>query len=197
MHMPPFHPPRLPRSVPRNAPSARNERLPGLFRAHRRPLRPIASSRLARNRFYYVSEPAAIEEVLVTAGRSYIKGRGTQRLERLLGKGLLTSNGAVHLRQGRRQGRRRHDRAGLHAAMESFPISLTPIGELLDHLPWYRSCAFLGARAELDAIVFRLIYARRAQDRREGEARRKTCSGCCWPRATAKAAWTSSRSATR
>ena len=62
---------------------------------------PIASSRIGRNRFYYVSEPAAIEDVLVTAGRSYIKGRGTQRLERLLGKGLLTSNGTLHLRQRR------------------------------------------------------------------------------------------------
>jgi len=47
--------------------------------------------------------------------------------------------------------------------MESFPISLTPIGELLDHLPWVPVVKrFLGARAELDAIVYRLIEARRA-----------------------------------
>ena len=51
----------------------------------------------------------------------------------------------------------------LHTAMESFPISLTPIGELLDHLPWVPVVRrFLGARAELDAIVYRLIAARRA-----------------------------------
>jgi hypothetical protein len=62
--------------------------------------------------------------------------------------------------------------------MESFPISLTPIGELLDHLPWVPVVRrFLGARAELDAIVFRLIYARRAQDRREGESETKDVLG--------------------
>ncbi len=180
---------------------------------------PIASSRLGRSRFFYVSEPAVIEEVLVTAGRSYIKGRGTQRLERLLGKGLLTSNGALHLRQRRlvqpafhREriagyaatmvrraeafaaslapgqpveivaamhrltlgiaaetlfGADMDNEAGtigraLQTAMESFPLSLTPIGELLDHLPWLPVVRrFLGARAELDAIVYRLIEARR------------------------------------
>jgi cytochrome P450 len=181
---------------------------------------PIASSRMGRSRFYYVNEPAAIEEELVTAARSYVKGRGTQRLERLLGKGLLTSNGALHLRQRRlvqpafhreriagyaatMVARAERFAAGvvagetlemdaamgrltlgiaaetlfganvddeadaighaLDVAMESFPISLTPIGELLDHLPWVPVVRrFLGARAELDAIVYRLIEARRA-----------------------------------
>jgi len=52
----------------------------------------------------------------------------------------------------------------LHTAMESFPISLTPIGELLDHLPWVPVVRrFLGARAELDAVVYRLIEARRGE----------------------------------
>jgi cytochrome P450 len=192
---------------------------PVFFRTTAARYGPIASSRLGRSRFFYVSEPAAIEEVLVTAGRSYIKGRGTQRLERLLGKGLLTSNGAFHLRQRRlvqpafhREriagyaatmvrraetfaaglapdqpveivaamhrltlgiaaetlfGADMDNEAGtigraLHTAMESFPISLTPIGELLDHLPWVPVVRrFLAARAELDAIVYRLIAARR------------------------------------
>src|SRR5258708_265349 len=62
---------------------------------------PVASARVGLERFYYVSDPAAIEELLVTNGRAFVKGRGTQRLERLLGKGLLTSNGAFHLRQRR------------------------------------------------------------------------------------------------
>ncbi len=193
---------------------------PVFFRSTAARFGPIASSLVGRNRFYYVSEPAAIEEVLVTAGRSYVKGRGTQRLERLLGKGLLTSNGALHLRQRRLVqpafhrdriagyaaamvrraeafaaglvpgetleidaamsrltlgiaaetlfGAEVDDQAdtigrALDTAMESFPISLTPIGELLDHLPWVPVVKrFLGARAELDAIVYRLIEARRA-----------------------------------
>ena len=74
---------------------------PDFFRKTAARYGPVASSRFGRNRFFYVSEPALIEDVLVTSGRSYIKGRGTQRLERLLGKGLLTSNGALHLRQRR------------------------------------------------------------------------------------------------
>jgi cytochrome P450 len=181
---------------------------------------PIASSRIGLQRFYYVNDPAAIEELLVTGGRSFVKGRGTQRLERLLGRGLLTSNGAFHLRQrrlvqpafhheriagyattmvaraeafaaGLEPGRtieidgamsrltlgiaaetlfgadmdREADTIGraLHAAMLSFPISLTPIGELLDHLPMVPIVRrFLAARAELDAIVYRLIDERRA-----------------------------------
>jgi cytochrome P450 len=193
---------------------------PAFFRSTAARFGPIASSLVGRNRFYYVNEPAAIEEVLVSSGRSYIKGRGTQRLERLLGKGLLTSNGALHLRQRRlvqpafhREriagyadvmvrraeafaqglipgetieidaamsrltlgiaaetlfGAEVDDQAdtigrALDTAMESFPISLTPIGELLDHLPWVPVVKrFLGARAELDAIVYRLIEARRA-----------------------------------
>ncbi len=58
----------------------------------------------------------------------------------------------------------------LDEAMESFPISLTPIGELLDHLPWVPIVRrFLDARAQLDAIVYRLIDARRAADRRAAE----------------------------
>jgi cytochrome P450 len=182
---------------------------------------PIASSTPGRKRFFYVSEPAAVEEVLVTVARSYIKGRGTQRLERLLGKGLLTSNGPLHLRQRRlvqpafhREriagyaatmvrraeafadalvpgetleiddamsrltlgiaaetlfGAEVDDQAdtigrALDMAMESFPISVTPIGELLDHMPWMPIVArFLRARAELDAIVYRIIDARRAE----------------------------------
>jgi cytochrome P450 len=192
---------------------------PAFFRTTAARYGTIASSRVGRNRFFYVNEPAAVEEVLVTAGRSYVKGRGTQRLERLLGKGLLTSNGAFHLRQRRLVQPAFHreriagyaavmvaraerfadgvaagetidavaamsrltlgiaaetlfgadvdDQAGtigraLHAAMESFPISLTPIGELLDHLPWVPVVRrFLAARAELDAIVYALIEARR------------------------------------
>jgi cytochrome P450 len=192
---------------------------PAFFRKTAARYGPIASSRMPRARFYYVSDPAAIEEVLVTSGRSYVKGRGTQRLERLLGKGLLTSNGALHLRQRRLvQPAFHRERIGGYAAtmvrraeafaegvragetlemdsvmgrltlgiaaetlfgaevddqadtigraldeaMESFPISLTPIGELLDHLPWVPIVRrFLNARAQLDAIVYGLIEARR------------------------------------
>ena len=46
---------------------------------------------------YFVSEPCAIEEVLVTKATSFRKGRGTVRLRRLLGNGLLTAERPEHL----------------------------------------------------------------------------------------------------
>jgi cytochrome P450 len=194
---------------------------PRFFRAATERYGPIVSSKVGRTRFFYVNDPAAIEDMLVTHGRSYMKGRGTQRLERLLGAGLLTSNGATHLKQRRLVQPAFHrdrisgyaatmvaraarfaegiipgepveldaamsrltlgiaaetlfgadvddeaDRIGraLDVAMESFPLSLSPIGELLDHLPWVPVVRrFLAARAELDAIVYRIIEARMAE----------------------------------
>lgn len=50
---------------------------------------------------YAVLDPELIRDVLVTQGSSYQKGRGLQIAERVLGKGLLTANGALHLRQRR------------------------------------------------------------------------------------------------
>jgi cytochrome P450 len=50
---------------------------------------------------YVVTEPSLIEEVLVAKSSSFRKGRGTQRLVRLLGRGLLTADQPNHLRQRR------------------------------------------------------------------------------------------------
>src|SRR5580765_4934370 len=50
---------------------------------------------------YFISDPDLIRDVLVTHQRNFIKGRGLQRAKRLLGEGLLTSEGAVHVRRRR------------------------------------------------------------------------------------------------
>jgi cytochrome P450 len=50
---------------------------------------------------FLLSDPRHIRDVLVTHQRSFIKGRGLERAKRLLGTGLLTSEGAAHLRQRR------------------------------------------------------------------------------------------------
>jgi cytochrome P450 len=201
-------------------------RIPDFFRSTTARYGAIASMIVGRRRFFFINDPAAIEDMLVTHGRSYVKGRGTQRLERLLGKGLLTSNGAQHLRQRRlvqpafhreriagyaatMVARAERFAAGLDdgatleidaamwrltlgiaaetlfgadveadadaigraldEAMTSFPIALSPIGELLDHLPLIPVVRrFRAARATLDAIVYRLIYARRRDRRIDG-----------------------------
>ena len=61
----------------------------------------VASFRAAGQWIVLLSHPEAIKDVLVTNHRSFIKGRVLQRSKRLLGEGLLTSEGDVHLRQRR------------------------------------------------------------------------------------------------
>lgn len=51
--------------------------------------------------FYLINQPELIHDVLVTHDRSFIKSRALQAARRLLGDGLLTSEGEHHLRQRR------------------------------------------------------------------------------------------------
>jgi cytochrome P450 len=57
--------------------------------------------RMGGERLYLVSDPRAIKEVLVANNASFAKGRGLERAKRLLGQGLLTSEGPLHRRQRR------------------------------------------------------------------------------------------------
>jgi cytochrome P450 len=61
----------------------------------------VASYRTGGETVFFVNSPRHIRDILVTHNRNFIKGRGLQRSKRLLGEGLLTSEGAVHLRQRR------------------------------------------------------------------------------------------------
>jgi cytochrome P450 len=47
------------------------------------------------------SHPDAVRDVLVTRGRGFVKSRVVERTKILLGEGLLTSEGELHLRQRR------------------------------------------------------------------------------------------------
>jgi cytochrome P450 len=53
--------------------------------------------RLTRQNLYFVNEPAAIEEILVSKGTAFEKSRGARRLRQIVGKGLLTSDEPQHL----------------------------------------------------------------------------------------------------
>jgi cytochrome P450 len=80
----------------------------------------IAFARLGGENVYLVSDPAAIRDVLVTNQRNFLKGRGLERAKRLLGKGLLTSEGALHVRQRRLvQPAFHRDRIAAYAAVMS------------------------------------------------------------------------------
>ena len=57
--------------------------------------------RLGPRNLYLVSDPEMIQRILVTDHPKFHKGRATQFLKRVLGEGLLTSEGEYHLRQRR------------------------------------------------------------------------------------------------
>jgi len=50
---------------------------------------------------YFFNHPDLVRDVLVTKSASFMKGRALQRAKRLLGEGLLTSEGEFHRRQRR------------------------------------------------------------------------------------------------
>src|SRR5258706_4850372 len=50
---------------------------------------------------YFINHPDHIRDLLVVNADKFVKGRALQRAKVLLGEGLLTSEGADHLRQRR------------------------------------------------------------------------------------------------
>src|SRR5438270_10450071 len=61
----------------------------------------VVQYRMAGERIFLISDPQHIKNILVTNNRNFTKSRGLERTKRVLGNGLLTSEGAVHLRQRR------------------------------------------------------------------------------------------------
>ena len=61
----------------------------------------VAGARLGPRTLILVSDPELIRELLVTRDRELVKSPALQRARQLLGEGLLTSEGELHLRQRR------------------------------------------------------------------------------------------------
>ena len=61
----------------------------------------VARLRFGKQDLFLVSHPDAIRDILVTHSRQFKKGKGLEGAKRLLGEGLLTSEGDFHLRQRR------------------------------------------------------------------------------------------------
>ena len=61
----------------------------------------VVQYRMAGERIFLISDPQHIKNILVTYNRNFTKSRGLERTKRILGNGLLTSEGAFHLRQRR------------------------------------------------------------------------------------------------
>src|SRR3954470_24330664 len=61
----------------------------------------IVLFKVGNERVYLFNHPDLIRDVLVTNQRNFTKSRALVRAKRLLGEGLLTSEGEFHLRQRR------------------------------------------------------------------------------------------------
>lgn len=61
----------------------------------------VSSFRLGGQHVLFVNHPELVKQVLITNNDCYVKGRVLQRAKRLLGEGLLTSEGEFHKRQRR------------------------------------------------------------------------------------------------
>jgi cytochrome P450 len=61
----------------------------------------VSHVHMAGEHLFLFNHPSLVRDVLVTNQRNFLKGRGLERARKLLGQGLLTSEGAVHLRQRR------------------------------------------------------------------------------------------------
>jgi cytochrome P450 len=62
---------------------------------------PISAFRVPWRRFYFLNDPAAIKEVLVTQQHAFVKSEGTRAMRDLLGEGLVTSEEPLHRRMRR------------------------------------------------------------------------------------------------
>jgi cytochrome P450 len=61
----------------------------------------VVCFRSVNENFFVINNPEYIKDMLVTNARKFAKGRALERSKLLLGKGLLTSEGELHLRQRR------------------------------------------------------------------------------------------------
>jgi len=65
------------------------------------PLGDAVAYRMGPRRVVFVNDPEYIKDLLITSNRKFIKSMVLQRAKRVLGEGLLTSEGEFHLRQRR------------------------------------------------------------------------------------------------
>jgi cytochrome P450 len=222
---------------PRRRPPGPGRRIPlaGLLQYRRGPLQffqslakygDIVYFKLGPQEAFFLNHPDLIKEVLVTNNDNFMKGLALQRAKRLLGEGLLTSEGEFHRRQRRlaqpafhrariatyaavmtdyasRLRERWQDGATLDIAEEMMGLTLGIVGKtlfdadvvsdskdvgaamnvamdlfntitipffnLLQKLPLPQVRRFNGARAKLDAIIYRLIEDRRAAGEDRGD----------------------------
>src|SRR6185503_10270853 len=131
----------------------------------------IVSYRMGGEQMFFINDPQYIRDILVTHNKSFMKGRGLQRAKRILGEGLLTSEGAIHLRQRRlmQPAFHRDAVAGYGAAMDTFWMMMLPFADAIERLPVPKLRRARMSRVRLDQIIYRMIADRRASGRDHGD----------------------------
>ena len=61
----------------------------------------VTSFRMGPQQAFFINDPEYIRDMFVVSADKFVKGRALQRAKALLGEGLLTTEGEVHLRQRR------------------------------------------------------------------------------------------------
>ncbi len=93
-------PPEYHGSMLRNLLAIRRDRL-GFLMKLQREHGDLVKFELGPRTIWLISHPEYIRDVLVVNQKKFMKGRGLQMMKKLLGEGLLTSEGEFHLRQRR------------------------------------------------------------------------------------------------
>lgn len=129
---------------------------------------------------FLLNDPDLIRDVLVTHHRNFIKSRGLRRAKRLLGEGLLTSEGEFHRRQRRlaqpafhrqriaaygsvmsaysaRLGERWHDRETIDVAQAMMQLTLAIVGKTLFDADVEAEADEIGAALTETMLLFRSV----------------------------------------
>jgi cytochrome P450 len=101
-------------------------------------------------RIIFVNDPDGIQELLVKSHRHYKKDQGYESLRRVLGNGLLTSEGAFHLKQ------RRMIQPAFHK-QRIHDYGQTMVQYSLDHMKAWRDGDECDINAEMMAVTLAII----------------------------------------
>ena len=118
----------------------------GLARAHG----DISHIVAAGEHVVLLNHPQLVKDVLVTNQRLFHKGRGLERARRLLGDGLLTSEGETHLRQ------RRLIQPAFHKErIASYAVAMTEYADRVQHA--WTDGASIDVAEEMMRLTLRIV----------------------------------------
>jgi cytochrome P450 len=110
----------------------------------------IARFRLGRTEAVLLSHPDHVRQVLVDRADDFSKGRLMQRARRLLGNGLLTSEGDVHRRQ-----RRRIQPVFTRERLQQYGSVVPALVQA--HIASWREGSVIRVDEEMDALAMKLV----------------------------------------